>query len=413
MKGARILGIAVNRQQKAPSLWNKSILGAAICAAVSFAACAAAQHGAVNAPAAGQQILRAATQAPTVGPMEHFTGRARVDPLFPVDEDINASGAYVTFEPGARSAWHTHPAGQRLVVTSGVGLTQEWGKPVQEIRPGDVVWCPPGVKHWHGAAPTTAMTHLAVTGSVDGKRVTWMEKVTDEQYNAAGAAAPRGHETMTAEEALSAKQQAIPLIAAFMATSDMPKLNAALNQGLDAGLTISETKEILVQLYAYVGFPRSLNALGELMKVVEARKQRGIQDAPGREPSRAIPTGDALVAIGTANQTKISGAPVQGPLFDFAPVINQYLQAHLFGDIFERDNLDWQSRELATVGALAATPGVEPQLRSHMAASMRVGLTAGQLRQLTEVLAERGEADAAKRAIDALTQALAAMQREE
>ena len=131
-------------------------------------------------------------------------------------------------------------------------------------------------------------------------------------------------------ETLSAKQQAIPLIASFMAASDMPKLNAALNQGLDAGLTISETKEVLVQLYAYVGFPRSLNALGELMNVVVARKQRGIQDAPGREPSRAVPTGDKLLAVGTANQTRISGAPVKGPVFDFAPVINQFLQAHLF-----------------------------------------------------------------------------------
>ncbi|MCC3261927.1 cupin domain-containing protein, partial [Paenibacillus polymyxa] len=112
------------------------------------------------------------------------TGRARIDPVWPADKNINASGGLVTFEPGARSAWHTHPAGQRLVVTSGVGLTQEWGKPVQVIRPGDVVWCPPGVKHWHGAAPGTAMTHLAITGTVDGKNVTWMEKVTDAQYNA-------------------------------------------------------------------------------------------------------------------------------------------------------------------------------------------------------------------------------------
>jgi 4-carboxymuconolactone decarboxylase len=148
-----------------------------------------------------------------------------------------------------------------------------------------------------------------------------------------------------------------------------------------------------VQLYAYAGFPRSLNALGELMKVVEARKQRGIQDAPAREPSRAIPTGDGLLAAGTANQTKISGAPVKGPLFDFAPVINQFLQAHLFGAIFERDNLDWQSRELATVGMLSALPGAESQLRSHMAASMRVGLMAGQLRQLTQVLADRVDAE--------------------
>ncbi len=211
-----------------------------------------------------------------------------------------------------------------------------------------------------------------------------------------------------ASDTLSAKQQAVPLIAAFLAASDMPQLNTALNQGLDAGMTISEAKEILVQLYAYVGFPKSLNALGELLKVVEARKQRGIQDAPGREPSRAIPTGDELIAVGKANQTRISGAPVTGPVMDFAPIINQFLQAHLFGDIFERDNLDWQSRELATVGALAATPGVEAQLRSHMRASMRVGLTAAQLRQLTQVLAERGDKQAAERADAALTQALAA-----
>jgi 4-carboxymuconolactone decarboxylase len=208
-------------------------------------------------------------------------------------------------------------------------------------------------------------------------------------------------------ETLSAKQQAIPLIAASMATSDMSKLNAALNQGLDAGLTISEAKEILVQLYAYVGFPRSLNALGELLKVVEARKQRGIQDVMGREPSRPVATGEELISVGRANQTRISGAPVKGPVMEFAPVINQFLQAHLFGDIFERDNLDWQSRELATVGALAATPGVEAQLRSHMSASMRVGLTAAQLRQVARLLADRMDQQTADRASTALLQALA------
>jgi alkylhydroperoxidase/carboxymuconolactone decarboxylase family protein YurZ len=214
--------------------------------------------------------------------------------------------------------------------------------------------------------------------------------------------------TPVSAAALSSKQQTIPLIAAFMATSDMPNLNAALNQGLDAGLSISETREILVQLYAYVGFPRSLNALNELMTVVQARKQRGIEDAPGREPSRAIPVGDELLAAGTANQTKISGAPVKGPVFEFAPVANQFLQTHLFGDIFERDNLDWQSRELATVGALAATPGVESQLRSHMAASLRVGLSAAQLREVTELLKKHGDAQTAERANAALTQAVAA-----
>lgn len=206
-------------------------------------------------------------------------------------------------------------------------------------------------------------------------------------------------------EPLSARQQAIPLIASFMASSNMGKLNTALNQGLDAGMTVNETKEILVQLYAYTGFPRSLNALNELMKVVEERKQRGIIDAQGKEPASAIPVGDELRRVGTANQTKISGAPVQGPLFDFAPVINQFLQTHLFGDIFARDNLDWQSRELATVGALSATPGAEAQLLSHMRASLRVGLSTRQLRQLVQVLRDHGEIDAATRAEHALQQA--------
>ncbi|GAO95599.1 carboxymuconolactone decarboxylase [Pseudomonas syringae pv. actinidiae ICMP 19497] len=212
-------------------------------------------------------------------------------------------------------------------------------------------------------------------------------------------------------ESLSTRQQAIPLIAAFMATSDMPSLNAALNQGLDAGLSVSEAREMLVQLYAYVGFPRSLNALNELMTVVQARKRRGIADAPGREPSRAIPVGAELLAAGAANQTEISGAPVKGPVFEFAPVINQFLQSHLFGDIFERDNLDWQSRELATVGALAATPGVESQLRSHMLASLRVGLSAAQLRQVIDLLKKHGDAQTAERAGTALAQALAALRK--
>jgi quercetin dioxygenase-like cupin family protein len=155
----------------------------ALCAALLQTAVAGASEAqTVSAPA--QQITRAGSEPSAVGPEAMFTGRARVDMLWPADKGITASGAYVTFEPGARSAWHTHPAGQRLVVVSGVGLTQEWGKPVQEIRPGDVVWCPPGVKHWHGAAPKTAMTHLAVSGAVDGKAVDWMEKVTDAQYEA-------------------------------------------------------------------------------------------------------------------------------------------------------------------------------------------------------------------------------------
>lgn len=208
----------------------------------------------------------------------------------------------------------------------------------------------------------------------------------------------------TISDTLTARQQAIPLIAAFMASSQMEKLSAALNQGLDAGLTLNESKEILIQLYAYTGFPRSLNALNVLMELVKDRQQRGIHDVEGKTPSAPFPVGDELRRTGTENQTKISGAPVQGPLFDFAPVINQFLQTHLFGDIFARDNLDWQSRELATVGALAATPGVESQLLSHTRASLRVGLTTGQLHQLAQTLRENGENDAAARVERALQQ---------
>jgi 4-carboxymuconolactone decarboxylase len=162
---------------------KKSAFGVAIWAVAPFVS-GADQSSTSDPSATVQTITRVGTQASTVGPAEFFTGRVRVDPLFPATKDITASGAYVTFEPGARSAWHIHPAGQRLVVISGVGRTQEWGKRVQEIRPGDVIVCPAGVKHWHGATPTTAMTHLAVSGSMNGKSVQWMEKVSDDQYNA-------------------------------------------------------------------------------------------------------------------------------------------------------------------------------------------------------------------------------------
>ncbi|MGJ7544113.1 carboxymuconolactone decarboxylase family protein [Variovorax sp. LT1R16] len=211
----------------------------------------------------------------------------------------------------------------------------------------------------------------------------------------------------TNTESLSVRQQALIPIAAFGALGDMARLHVALNQGLDAGLTVNEAKEVLVQLYAYAGFPRSLNALGELMKVVEARKQSGLQDAQGLAPSRTIPKGDALLAAGTANQTRLVGSPVKGALFEFAPVIDEYLKTHLFGDIFERDNLDWQSRELATVSMLSALHGAESQVQSHMGIGMNAGITASQLNQLTQVLAEKVDADAARRAREALARQLA------
>jgi quercetin dioxygenase-like cupin family protein len=135
-------------------------------------------------PSRAMEIKRAGSQSSTRGPADWFTGTVRIDPLFPVTPPARAAGNAVTFEPGARTAWHTHPLGQILIVTSGAGRAQRAGGPIEEIRPGDVVWFPPGEKHWHGAAPTTAMTHIAIQESLDGKAVDWLEKVSDDQYKA-------------------------------------------------------------------------------------------------------------------------------------------------------------------------------------------------------------------------------------
>ena len=133
-------------------------------------------------------VTRVGSQPSAKGPAENFTGSVRVDYLFQASEPSRVSGAFVTFEPGARTAWHVHPLGQRLIVTAGTGWVQPWGGPVQVIRPGDVVRIPPGQKHWHGAMATTGMTHIAIQEQRDGKTVDWLEKVSDEQYRAASSA---------------------------------------------------------------------------------------------------------------------------------------------------------------------------------------------------------------------------------
>jgi quercetin dioxygenase-like cupin family protein len=127
-------------------------------------------------------IRRAGSQPSAKPPADYFTGTVRVDPMFQAPDPARVSGASVTFEPGARTAWHTHPVGQTLIVTSGLGRVRRWGGPIEEIRPGDVVWFPPGEKHWHGATPTTAMTHTAIQESLNGKNVEWLEQVSDELY---------------------------------------------------------------------------------------------------------------------------------------------------------------------------------------------------------------------------------------
>lgn len=165
---------------------TKMKLLAATALSLSLLASAFAQSNqAVSASAQDSQMIkitRRGSQPSRQGPSENFTGSVRVDPLFRANAPARTSGSLVTFEPGARSAWHTHPLGQVLIVTAGTGRVQRWGDPVDEIRQGDVVWIPPGQKHWHGAAPNSSMAHIAIVEALEDLAIRWMEKVSDEQY---------------------------------------------------------------------------------------------------------------------------------------------------------------------------------------------------------------------------------------
>lgn len=185
--------------------------------------------------------------------------------------------------------------------------------------------------------------------------------------------------------ALNARQQSMVAIAALSGAGDLENLKPALSQGLEAGLSVNEIKEILVQVYAYAGFPRSLNALEVFQAVMEERQARGISDTEGKAPA-PMPLDRSSLEFGTENQTRLIGQPVGGGIYDFAPAIDQFLKAHLFGDIFQRDNLDWKHRELATIAMLAAIPGLEPQLRGHLGIGMHNGLTVEELRSAAAVI---------------------------
>ena len=229
----------------------------------------------------------------------------RVDQPFQAREPGRASGAVVTFEPGARTAWHTHPLGQTLIVTSGVGRVQRWGDPVDEIRAGDVVWIPPAQKHWHGASPTTSMTHIAIVERLDGKSVDWMEKVTDEQYGApvrprpaaaAGRdAAPAGQPTpaqrlmgdfapklaqltddvlygdVWARPQLSPRDRSLVTISALIAMNRPDQLRSHLVIARNNGVTEEEISETITHLAFYAGWPSAVTAV-TVAKEVFAKK---------------------------------------------------------------------------------------------------------------------------------------------
>lgn len=209
------------------------------------------------------------------------------------------------------------------------------------------------------------------------------------------------------QESLEAREKAIIPIAALTASGNLENLEASLRDGLEAGLTISEIKEVLVQMYAYAGFPRSLNGIHVFMNVLEDRKAKGIKDAPGPEAS-PLPKDANMLQIGTENQTKLLGAPATGAYIEFSPTIDYFLKAHLFGDIFARDILSFQDRELATVAALASMKGTVPQLKAHLRFSMNVGLSGAQLAELADVLEDRVSEASAEVARESLAEILQA-----
>ncbi|MBK9314405.1 MAG: carboxymuconolactone decarboxylase family protein [Acidobacteria bacterium] len=249
------------------------------------------------------KITRSGSQPSRPAPAENFTGRVRVEPLFQADAPARANGARVTFEPGARTAWHSHPLGQILIVTAGTGRVQRWGDAVEEIRQGDVVWTPPGQKHWHGASANAAMTHIAITEQQsDGKRVEWMEKVSDEQYRAptraqgAPAGSVSGAQPRPSQRAigdfspklaqltddvlygdvwerpqLSKRDRSLATVAALIALNRPDQLRSHFARARTNGVTEEELIETITHMAFYAGWPNAVSAIAVAREVFEKK----------------------------------------------------------------------------------------------------------------------------------------------
>lgn len=347
---------------------------------LALSGCLCSLSAQADSSSTSQTLYPLGSQNAFKGPEQLFTGDVQVDILFPENDQAHFSGAYVHFAPGARTAWHEHPAGQHMIVTHGTALTGTRDGKVIRFSEGETVWCPPDIDHWHGATPHAPMTHLVITGSRDGENVIWKDKVTDAEYQQAIQA-----DDAPVFNALSQADQALVRVSAHTARGDQAALEHAIHQALDAGMSINAVKEVQVHLYAYTGFPRALNGLVTLMKVLDQRKAQGIEDEEGPLPT-AIPIDQSSQVVGEQVQTELVGRPVSGPLFDFAPGMNTFLQSHLFGDIFARGVLDYEQRELVTVAALASLDGTEPQLNAHIRMATNVGVSEAQLSELATVL---------------------------
>ena len=307
--------------------------------------------------------------------LAHFSAAAEFArlPQMPSHGDVNA--AIVRFTPNAVTDWHSHAQGQYLIVTEGTGRFQEWGKPVQTIKKGDVVWIAPNVKHWHGAGEFTAMAHIALSPAQDNA-VTWQEKV-DLPKTAKPVAQISG--------SLKPAQLTLIPLAYAVATGNSAQLDTAIDQGLAAGLTVSELTEAISHQFAYIGAPKTLNGVAALQKSLEVRKAQGIRDPQGKS---ATDLGNAdYYALGTQTLAELSQAPTSRPIFDFAPALDYAIKAQLFGYQFARDNLAAPERELVTLASLAAQgKAVNGQLRSHLRVLKNLGAGDEQMAQIFATL---------------------------
>lgn len=355
-----------------------------------------------------QQITKFDQHVIQNAPADNFSGTAHFSrlPVMPSDGDIVP--ATVTFAPNAMTNWHIHPNGQYLIVIDGEGRTQEWGKPIQNINKGDVIWCPPGVKHWHGASTHSSMTHIAISPVPKAdEKVTWLEKVELPKVERSKVVSPQLKTTLQKAEQttdLTRTQLSLIPIAAFTATGDTERLKPALTKGLENGLTVNEIKEALAHQYAYAGFPRSLNGLLTFKSVLEQRQQQGIQDKQGATPN-SLRSDANYYQLGTDTLSHLTNTSAQEPLFEnFSPTIDHALKAHLFGYLFSRDNLNYVDRELVTIATLAALGNVNSQLTSHFKVVQNLGLKDAQLQQVITTLKNDVNQDIAKNSAAVLQQ---------
>ena len=381
-------------------------------------------------------IARGGSRPIDPAPEANFTGVVHVERLYDAVDPSHSSGGFVTFAPGARTAWHSHPAGQILIVTAGTGRVQLWDRPIEEIQAGDVVRIPAGVKHWHGASPRGSMTHLGITEQRDGTAVHWMEKVSDEQYNGGlssareqpsaqpaqsgqptassnrqGTARPSGelqqriapglamltddvlYGDVWARPELSPRDRSLVTISVLIATGKTAQLTGHLGRAFANGVKPSEASALLAHLAIYCGWPSAVSALEVYEQVYSARK---IDTSSLSAASPRLPVAASEAARATATRDELGTV---------APKFVQLTNDVVFDDLWRRPDLNVRDRSLVTIAALAAI-GDDDQLDVYLRRGIDSGLTRTQITEALTHLGFYAGWSKATKALTALTRTL-------